>query len=125
MAGAASRAAPGRTIGSRSRTAAPAAPLTVAVTGPTGPTGTFGYGLMPLLQADARIGGIVGIARRPFDPAEHGWTKMEYRRGDVRQPDALEEAFRDADDSWQFATAAGSQFRTCGSAGTHVSIESP
>jgi NAD dependent epimerase/dehydratase family len=74
--------------------AASAAPLTVAV---TGPTGTFGYGLMPLLQADDRIGGIVGIARRPFDPAEHGWAKMEYRRGDVRQPDALEKAFRDAD----------------------------
>jgi nucleoside-diphosphate-sugar epimerase len=70
------------------------APLTVAV---TGPTGTFGFGLMPLLQADDRIGGIVGIARRPFDPAEHGWTKMEYRQGDVRQADALAEAFRDAD----------------------------
>src|SRR3954469_854024 len=68
--------------------------LTVAV---TGPTGTFGFGLMPLLQADDRIKRIVGIARRPFDPAEHGWTKMEYRQGDVRDPDALEEAFQDAD----------------------------
>jgi nucleoside-diphosphate-sugar epimerase len=68
--------------------------LTVAV---TGPTGTFGFGLMPLLQADDRIKRIVGIARRPFDPAEHGWTKMEYRQGDVRDQDALEEAFRDAD----------------------------
>ncbi len=68
--------------------------LTVAV---TGPTGTFGFGLIPLLQADDRIGRIVGIARRPFDPAEHGWTKMEYRQGDVRDPDALEEAFQDAD----------------------------
>jgi nucleoside-diphosphate-sugar epimerase len=68
--------------------------LTVAV---TGPTGTFGFGLMPLLQEDDRIARIVGIARRPFDPAEHGWTKMEYRQGDVRDPDALEEAFRDAD----------------------------
>jgi nucleoside-diphosphate-sugar epimerase len=68
--------------------------LTVAV---TGPTGTFGFGLMPLLQADDRIGRIVGIARRPFDPSEHGWTKMEYRQGDVRDPDALEEAFHDAD----------------------------
>jgi nucleoside-diphosphate-sugar epimerase len=68
--------------------------LTVAV---TGPTGTFGFGLMPLLQNDDRIGRIVGIARRPFDPAEHGWTKMEYRQGDVRDPDALEDAFRDAD----------------------------
>ena len=67
--------------------------LTVAV---TGPTGTFGFGLMPLLQADDRIARIVGIARRPFDPSEHGWTKMEYRQGDVRDPDALEEAFGDA-----------------------------
>ena len=68
--------------------------LTVAV---TGPTGTFGFGLMPLLQADGRISRVVGIARRPFDPAEHGWTKMEYRRGDVRDPVALEEAFAGAD----------------------------
>jgi nucleoside-diphosphate-sugar epimerase len=71
-----------------------AAPLTIAV---TGPTGTFGFGLMPVLQADDRIGRIVGIARRSFDPAEHGWTKMEYRQGDVREPEALEEAFRGAD----------------------------
>ena len=52
---------------------------------------------MPLLQADERIGRIVGIARRPFDPREHGWTKMAYRRGDVRDPAALEEAFAGAD----------------------------
>ena len=70
------------------------ADLTVAV---TGPTGTFGFGLMPLLQDDPRITKIVGIARRPFDPAEHGWDKMEYRQGDVRNPEALEEAFADAD----------------------------
>src|SRR3954452_6074137 len=68
--------------------------LTVAV---TGPTGTFGFGLMPLLQQDRRIKRIVGIARRPFDPAEHGWTKMEYRQGDVREPDVLERAFAGAD----------------------------
>jgi len=68
--------------------------LTVAV---TGPTGTFGFGLMPLLQEDKRIKRIVGIARRPFDPNEHGWSKMEYRRGDVRDPAALEQAFADAD----------------------------
>ena len=71
-----------------------AAPLTVAV---TGPTGTFGFGLMPLLQAEPQVGTVVGIARRPFDPAEHGWTKMEYRRGDVRDASALREAFADAD----------------------------
>jgi nucleoside-diphosphate-sugar epimerase len=71
-----------------------AAPLTVAV---TGPTGTFGHGLVPLLQADDRVGRIIGIARRPFDPAAEGWTKMEYRRGDVREPAALEDAFAGAD----------------------------
>ena len=68
--------------------------LTVAV---TGPTGTFGFGLMPLLQDDERVGKIVGIARRPFDPSQHGWSKMEYRRGDVRDEAALKEAFSGAD----------------------------
>jgi nucleoside-diphosphate-sugar epimerase len=68
--------------------------LTVAV---TGPTGTFGSGLVPLLQNEPRVQRIVGLARRPFDPAERGWTKMEYRRGDVRDPDTLREAFADAD----------------------------
>jgi nucleoside-diphosphate-sugar epimerase len=73
---------------------APETGLTVAV---TGPTGTVGAGLVPLLQADERITRIVGIARRPFDPAERGWTKVEYRRGDVRDPAALREAFAGAD----------------------------
>ena len=68
--------------------------LTVAV---TGPTGTFGAGLIPLLQDDDRIERIIGIARRPFDPAERGWTKMEYRQGDVRDPEALRAAFAGAD----------------------------
>ena len=72
----------------------PESNLTVAI---TGPTGTFGFGLMPLLQDDERIARIVGIARRPFDANEHGWTKMTYRRGDVRDLAALEEAFQGAD----------------------------
>ena len=67
--------------------------LTVAV---TGPTGTFGSGLVPLLLDDDRVGRVVGIARRPFDPAARGWA-MEYRRGDVRDPAALREAFAGAD----------------------------
>lgn len=69
-------------------------PLTVAV---TGPTGTFGSGLLPLLEAEPRVGAVVGVARRPFDPAAHGWHKMTYRRGDVRDQDALEVAFAGAD----------------------------
>jgi nucleoside-diphosphate-sugar epimerase len=68
--------------------------LTIAV---TGPTGTFGHGLIPLLQKSARVGRIIGIARRPFEPAALGWTKMEYRRGDVRDQEALAEAFAGAD----------------------------
>ncbi|HEX6877831.1 MAG TPA: NAD-dependent epimerase/dehydratase family protein [Nocardioidaceae bacterium] len=68
--------------------------LCVAV---TGATGTLGFGLVPLLQADGRVSRLVGIARRPFEPADHGWTKMEYRRGDVRDQHRLQEAFRGAD----------------------------
>ncbi len=68
--------------------------LTVAV---TGPTGTFGHGLMPLLQADPRVDKVIGIARRPFDPSAEGWTKMEYRQGDVRDPAALRAACEGAD----------------------------
>ena len=74
--------------------ATPERDLTVAV---TGPTGTFGFGLIPLLERDDRIAEVVGIARRPFDPVEHGWSKLEYRRGDVRDPEALREAFTGAD----------------------------
>lgn len=68
--------------------------LTVAV---TGPTGTFGFGLVPLLEADERVERVIGIARRPFDPAAHGWTKMTYRRGDVRDRAAMLSAFDGAD----------------------------
>ena len=68
--------------------------LTVAV---TGPTGTFGFGLIPMLQTDDRVTRVMGIARRPFDPAAYGWTKLEYRRGDVRDPAALRDAFAGAD----------------------------
>lgn len=68
--------------------------LTVAV---TGPTGTFGFALMPVLEAEEAVSRVVGIARRPFDPAEHGWHKMTYSRGDVRDESALESAFAGAD----------------------------
>ncbi len=68
--------------------------LSVAV---TGPTGTFGSALMPLLEGDEQVSRVVGIARRPFDPQGRGWTKLEYRRGDVREPDALRSAFEEAD----------------------------
>ncbi len=68
--------------------------LTVAV---TGVSGTLGLGLMPLLEADDRVAHVTGVARRPFDPAAHGWAKTKYRRGDVRDAAMLREAFRHAD----------------------------
>ncbi len=41
---------------------------------------------MPRLKAEERVARVIGMARRPFEPADHGWTKMEYLRGDVRKP---------------------------------------
>ncbi len=52
---------------------------------------------MPVLERDDRVADIVGIARRPFDPQQRGWTKMEYQRGDVRDENALRQAFEGAD----------------------------
>lgn len=74
--------------------AARSSALTVAV---TGPTGTFGHGLLPLLEREPRVRRVVGVARRPFDPAAEGWTKLDYRQGDVRDRAALQEAFSGAD----------------------------
>ncbi len=68
--------------------------LTVAV---TGPTGTFGSGLLGLLEAEERVERVIGLARRPFDAAARGWYKLDYRQGDVRDPEALREAFAGAD----------------------------
>jgi nucleoside-diphosphate-sugar epimerase len=54
--------------------------LTVAV---TGPTGEISRAFMRSLERSKEVGRIVGMARRPFDPAAHGWKRTEYRRGDV------------------------------------------
>ena len=55
-------------------------PLTVAV---TGPTGEIGKPFIRALDRHKDVSKIVGMARRPFDPASEGWKKVEYRRGDV------------------------------------------
>jgi nucleoside-diphosphate-sugar epimerase len=54
--------------------------LTVAV---TGPTGDIGRAAVRALEQAPEIGRIVGMARRPFDPADLGWERAEYRQGDV------------------------------------------
>jgi nucleoside-diphosphate-sugar epimerase len=60
--------------------------LTVAV---TGPTGDIGRSVIRALERSPRVGRIVGMARRPFDPAQHGWKRTEYRRGDVLDRDSV------------------------------------
>ena len=54
--------------------------LKVAV---TGPTGDLGVAMVNALERSRRVTKVVGMARRPFDPAEHGWKKTEYQQGDV------------------------------------------
>src|SRR5207302_2213503 len=58
----------------------PSAGLTVAV---TGRTGGIGQAVVGALDRSREVARVLGMARRPFDPAERGWGKFFYRRGDV------------------------------------------
>ena len=80
-----------RAAGSGRRTAAKAKPrakkLTVAV---TGPTGDIGVAALRALDASPKVGKVIGMARRPFDPAAHGLTKrVVYQQGDVLDRDSV------------------------------------
>jgi UDP-glucose 4-epimerase len=68
--------------------------LTVAV---TGPTGDIGRALLRNLERSRDVARVLAMARRPFDPAEHGLTKTEYRRGDVLDRALVEEFVQGAD----------------------------
>jgi UDP-glucose 4-epimerase len=68
--------------------------LTVAV---TGPTGEIGRAFIRSLERSREVGRIVGMARRPFDPATHGWKRTEYRRGDVLDRASVEGLVEGAD----------------------------
>ncbi len=68
--------------------------LTVAV---TGPTGEIGQAVVGALERSREVGSVLGMARRPFDPRGRGWKKVSYRRGDVLDPDAVEQLVKDAD----------------------------
>jgi UDP-glucose 4-epimerase len=63
----------------------------------TGPTGDIGLSTLRALDASDRVAEVIGIARRPFDPDEHGLEKVTYRRGDVLDRDAVEGAVAGAD----------------------------
>ena len=69
-------------------------PLTVAV---TGPTGDIGVAVVNALERSRRVKRIVGMARRPFDPAEQGWKKTEYRQGDVQDQGSVRDLVKGSD----------------------------
>jgi UDP-glucose 4-epimerase len=68
--------------------------LTVAV---TGPTGEIGRSFVAALERAPEVERVIGMARRYFDPSAHGWEKVEYRRGDILDREAVEELVEDAD----------------------------
>ncbi|OBB11956.1 epimerase [Mycobacteriaceae bacterium 1482268.1] len=67
---------------------------TVAI---TGPTGDIGISAVHALEQHSDVERIIGMARRPFDPAAHGWSKTEYRQGDILDRDAVDGLVADAD----------------------------
>jgi UDP-glucose 4-epimerase len=67
---------------------------TVAV---TGPTGDIGRALLRALDEDPAVERVLGMARRPFDPASMGLRKTEYRQGDVLDREAVDAFAAEAD----------------------------
>jgi len=68
--------------------------LTVAV---TGPTGEIGISTVDALERVAAVDRVIGMARRPFDPDAHGWTKTSYQQGDILDREAVDTFVADAD----------------------------
>ena len=68
--------------------------LTVAI---TGPTGEIGISAVEALERRPEIERIIGMARRPFDPSAHGWTKTEYLQGDILDRVVVDALVADAD----------------------------
>ncbi len=69
--------------------------LTVAV---TGPTGDIGIAALRALDASPKVGKVIGMARRPFEPSEHGLSgKVTYQQGDVLDRDSVDALVRGAD----------------------------
>jgi len=68
--------------------------LTVAV---TGPTGEIGKPFIRALERQKDVTRVLGMARRPFDPKAHKWSKTEYRQGDVLDRAAVDALCAEAD----------------------------
>ncbi|HYP56578.1 MAG TPA: NAD-dependent epimerase/dehydratase family protein [Solirubrobacterales bacterium] len=63
----------------------------------TGPTGEIGKPFVAALERLPEVGRVIGMARRPFDPAAEGWSKVEYRQGDILDRDSVEALVEGAD----------------------------
>jgi UDP-glucose 4-epimerase len=68
--------------------------LTVAV---TGPTGDLGRSIVDALERSRAVRRIIGMARRPFEPAQRGWRRTEYRQGDVTDAAGVRDLVSGAD----------------------------
>ena len=68
--------------------------LTVAV---TGPTGDIGRAFLRAADRSRSVGTVLGMARRPFDPAALRLRKTQYRQGDVLDRDAVDALVAQAD----------------------------
>jgi nucleoside-diphosphate-sugar epimerase len=68
--------------------------LTVAV---TGPTGEIGISALTALEREPAVDKIIGMARRPFDPASCGWVKTVYQQGDILDREAVDALVAPAD----------------------------
>jgi UDP-glucose 4-epimerase len=60
--------------------------LRVAV---TGPTGDIGRSLLRALDRSRDVAAVVGMARRPFDPAAEGLRKTTYQQGNVLDRESI------------------------------------
>jgi nucleoside-diphosphate-sugar epimerase len=63
----------------------------------TGPTGEIGISTIEALESNPDVSRIIGMARRPFNPAERGWSKTEYRQGDILDRAAVDALVADVD----------------------------
>ena len=68
--------------------------VTVAV---TGPTGDIGKSVLRALDRSRDVKKVVGMARRPFDPASLGLKKTEYVQGDVTKREDVDALVKGAD----------------------------
>lgn len=68
--------------------------FTVAI---TGPTGDIGRAFLRELDKAPEVDRIVGMARRPFNPADLGLEKTEYRQGDILDEDSTAALVEGAD----------------------------